>query len=369
MRSAPGKINSLQLLRAIAVLLVVWCHVLDLQPDHNRMGTSFQQHFFYLQNFGAVGVDIFFVISGFIIVIISSNYAADNAAGRFLIKRFIRIIPIYWIISLVPVVYHFITGSKQVATAAIIKTIIFFPFFDHSFFDAPILVVGWTLSFELFFYFSIFTAMLLSRKWYKWIVIALLLGCIIFNYSTQTDNRLIIFFGNAIVLEFLLGVVAGIIFLSPIRIKPAVSTSLLIAGTTALLATMIFGYKDISEYDNVWNRSLSLYRVLLWGLPAAMLVAGVVLKEKMRNVVIHPWWILLGDASYSIYLTHTLILPSLYIRWLKWGMVENLPPDLLIIVSLALAVLAGCIFYKLVELPLLRFLNNRLRGITAKTPT
>jgi exopolysaccharide production protein ExoZ len=360
-----GKMNSLQLLRAIAVLLVVYCHVLDLQPDHNRFGTSFQQHFFYLQNFGAVGVDIFFVISGFIITTISYQYAVNNTAGYFLVKRMIRIIPVYWLVSLFPMVYHYLKTGQLVDTTAIIKTICFFPFFDHSFFDSPILFVGWTLSFEMFFYVTIFISMLVSRKWYIRIAILLLLVVIAFNYATQAGNRLIIFFGNGIILEFLLGALAGLIFLSPFRMKPVAASFLLIAGVAALLASVIFGYGDISECGNAWNRSLSLYRVVLWGLPAALLVTGAVFKEKRQRVTIHSWWIFLGDASYSIYLTHSLIVTLLYEKWIQWGVAEKLMPDLLIVVSLLLTAAAGCIFYKLVELPLLRFLNRKVGSWSA----
>jgi exopolysaccharide production protein ExoZ len=80
------KLNSIQYLRAIASILVVYCHAIDIQV---YFGISRQQNFYYLQNFGAIGVDLFFVISGFIITYVSRNVLADIPSTKiFLQKRF-----------------------------------------------------------------------------------------------------------------------------------------------------------------------------------------------------------------------------------------------------------------------------------------
>ena len=362
---SAGKINSLQLLRALAALLVVYCHTLDRQPETAVSG-SFQQHFFYLQNFGAVGVDIFFVISGFIITIISTQYAAHHRPGYFLARRLVRIVPVYWLVSLVPLLYGIKNGQPVISGA--IKTIFFFPFFDHGFFDTPLLAVGWTLSFEMFFYIVVYAAMLITRRWHIQLAMVFLLSLIGISYITQADNPFIFFFGNGIVIEFLMGALAGLVFLSPVTVKPPVATFFLATGAIALLAGVFFGYGSISEAWAVWNRSIVMQRVLMWGLPAALLVAGSVFKEKEKPVTNTGRWLILpGDASYSIYLIHIIILEALYARWSRWGLLYSIPPDVLIGISVLLTALSGCIFYKIIELPLLKFLNRKL-GIS-KTPS
>ncbi|RYZ36844.1 MAG: acyltransferase, partial [Sphingobacteriales bacterium] len=84
------KLCSVQYLRAVAALMVVHCHAIDLQM---QLGTSWQQHFRYLQNFGAIGVDIFFVISGFIISYISRAEHGVAAAKDFMLRRWVRVAP------------------------------------------------------------------------------------------------------------------------------------------------------------------------------------------------------------------------------------------------------------------------------------
>jgi exopolysaccharide production protein ExoZ len=365
MYNNTGKIKSLQLLRAIAVLLVLHCHVLDNQPDHNSNSISFQQHFFYLQNFGAAGVDIFFVISGFIITIISYKYACNNEAFYFLIKRLIRIIPVYWLVSFFFIVRVYIISGRWVNTSALLKTISFFPFFDTKVFNSPVLGIGWTLSFELLFYLVIAIAMAVNKKRYLLIGVLFFLTSIGFSFITINHNILVNFLGNSIILEFLLGVSIGLVFLSATFIKPFVSTFFIIAGVTGLFASLFFGYGNISEAQYTLDGSLSLSRVLVWGIPSAFLVAGVVFKEKMYLINVPDFWVQIGDASYSIYLTHVLIIQAIYARWSRWGVLEKFPPDLVILISMIITVAGGYVFYKLIELPLLRFLNMRIGRLKA----
>ena len=353
-----GKIYSLQVLRALAALLVVYCHTLDRQQV-SAASVSFQQHFFYLQNFGAVGVDIFFVISGFIITVISTQYASHRRPGYFLARRLVRIVPVYWLVSLVPLLYDMKNGQPVISEA--VKTIFFFPLFDHGLFDSPLLDVGWTLSFEMFFYLVVFSAMLITRRWHIQLAMIFLLSLIGLSYITRADNRFMDFFGNGIVIEFLMGALAGLVFLSPVTLKSSVTTFLLATGAIALVAGIFLGYGLISEYRAVWNKSIVMDRVLIWGLPAALLVTGNVFKEKEKPVThTSRWLILLGDASYSIYLTHTIILGALYARWSRWDLLYRIPPDILIGISILLTVLFGCIFYKTIELPMLKLLNRKL---------
>jgi exopolysaccharide production protein ExoZ len=354
-----NRLKGIQLLRAIAVLMVVHCHVLDLQPSHTKSGNSFQHHFFYLPDFGAAGVDIFFVISGFIITVISATYAHNNKAVDFFKKRLIRVIPLYWLVSLIFILLLLMNG-RTVNTDRAITSFVIFPFFSNPSLDIPVLIQGWTLSFELLFYMVVSAAMMMNRQWYVLIVVLFFLTCIIFNYhfAGTTRNTFIRFIGNGIMLEFLMGAIAGIVFLRLVSVKPVVANMVLFAGAGGLLISLFTGYGSVSEAAKVVSGALSYQRALIWGLPSALLVAGVALKEKTRILFVHPFWVAIGNASFSIYLTHLFFLPSLYARnWFKHSVVNVIHPDLLLFISLAFAVAVGCIFYRLVELPLLRRLS------------
>ena len=91
------KLNSIQFLRAVAALLVVYEHSMDVLVNY---GVSWQQNFYHLNGFGCIGVDLFFVISGFIITYVASKYRGFDEGMQFLEKRFWRINPIYYIATI-----------------------------------------------------------------------------------------------------------------------------------------------------------------------------------------------------------------------------------------------------------------------------
>src|SRR4051812_12308594 len=100
------RLNSIQFLRALAVLLVVYVHA----ADKHLSAASFQQNFYFLKNFGAIGVDIFFNISGFIISYVASKYMGLWEGLGFLKKRFFRINPVYYLASLALLALLLFTG-------------------------------------------------------------------------------------------------------------------------------------------------------------------------------------------------------------------------------------------------------------------
>ncbi len=348
------RLNGIQLLRAIAVLLVVHCHILDRQMGR---GGSRQQSFFYLQNFGAAGVDIFFVISGFIITLVATPYAQLGQGQPFFIKRILRVVPLYWLVSLLATFLFYQHTGNMVRTVAIEKTLLFYPFIDNSAITGPIVFQGWTLSFELLFYaVTAFFIRLGSKKCFLGVLL-FFSACILFNYALGIHWLLMVFLGNGIMLEFLLGVCCGLLFLSGIRFSAFQVHALLFAGIAGFLASLVLGFGAISESVNTLNGTQSLLRSAVWGIPAALLVGGMAMKEKGKPLPVNPLWIAIGNASFSIYLTHVLIIQSLYARWTKWGIQGKWPPDLQVLITLAAVIALGYLFYLLVEKPILRRLK------------
>ena len=348
-----SKLASIQFLRAIAVMLVVYMHSLDLQP-HAR-----QQGFLFLAGFGAVGVDIFFVISGFIITWSAGRYQGRHDAGKFLYHRFRRLIPVYWLATLlfliVQVRYILRPGAAGLHSIPfIIKTIFLLPLADKSSFILPFLSVAWTLSFEWLFYLLFFAGILFSKKRMElflcgWIGLLVLAGILL-----QPPDARLNLLTNPILLEFALGALICGCY-TRFCVCPSMATLLLWSGVAGFAYGIIFGFGHIGVMANIVNSRLSIPRFLYWGIPSALLVAGCLFLEKNRRGIF-IWdsrlFALIGNASYSIYLTHLSIYGLCILAYDQWGPFPY--PDGAVVLQWVLAIAAGIVFYRLVEQPLLR---------------
>ena len=358
------RLDAIQLLRAIAVLMVVYLHTLLTAAQWPHHPQPLQLQFFHLADVGAAGVDIFFVISGFIITVVAARYTAPKKPWLFLKKRFTRVIPLYWLVSLISIGLFFLHG-KTFPRAAIVKTIAFFPFFDNSFFDLPVLSRGWTLSFELLFYLVIALSIRLAGKRYAIITIAFFISCILVNYALLPARYTLIgFLGNAIMLEFLIGILAAYVYLSANKVNRRAANFLWMSGLACLLLSVFTSLGNLMHTPETWAGVASLQRSIIWGIPAFLLVTGITLKEKLGTFYVHPCWIAIGNASFSIYLTHAILIQSIYVRWDRWVLDRWIWPDAFAIFTLIASTMGGYLFFKFVEKPVLAFLSKPL-GIVA----
>lgn len=355
---SDGKsLHSIQLLRAIAVLLVVHCHVLDLQLYSRRI--ALQQNFFYLQDFGAAGVDIFFVVSGFIITVISTRYT-NGTGGLFFVKRIVRVVPLYWLVTWLIAMFAHFYWNNQYSFYSILTTLVFFPFLNPAPLTTPVLFQGWTLSFELLFYSLTTLALVNGRKKYMLFTALFFVVCIILRYAVGIDNVFFNFAGNGIMLEFILGVVAGQWYLSGPQFTIRLAYIIFFAGVAGFFISIIAGYNFISEAPATINGSLSLQRSLIWGLPSFMMILGLAMREKAGVLRIPFFWISIGNASYSIYLLHPFLLRFIYNRHFDISFHGWLPADLQVLLAMAFATFGGYLFYRWVERPFLHWLNGFL---------
>ena len=181
------KILSIQALRGIAAILVVFCHSEQFISEFSTVHLKI-----YLgQCFGQFGVDIFFVISGFIMVYISHNNFGDRRVILpFLMRRFTRIFPIYWLMTLIVVLliipsglYSYALPESQLAvvdaiksTSYLFKSFLLIPINDTSFNPpvvGPVIGVAWTLVYEMFFYYVFSLVLLCNRKYYLPVLIGI----------------------------------------------------------------------------------------------------------------------------------------------------------------------------------------------------
>jgi peptidoglycan/LPS O-acetylase OafA/YrhL len=352
------KNDGLQILRAVAALLVVYAHAIDLVEAHR---IPKQISFYYLENFGACGVDIFFAISGFILstVILRTKPETPNKAFDFIMRRFIRIVPIYWIISL----YYVGSGVKRhnLALGRLVNSYLLFPSLHYPMHE-PFIPLGWTLIFEMFFYYVLAFNLLFGKRAVIQRAILSILLLIGIGAIAGFHRPILILIANPINIEFVFGCCIALIYWK-IGSRPALGTFLLFLGGLALGMTIIFGYGDAADSAFTLNGQLSWYRVARWGLAAAILTAGFVFRSIEVRSVFGRLGVYLGDASYSIYLASSLTLLN-YDHLYRF--VAAVPPDLNIFLAMFTVAVIGCATYSFVERPITQSITRRYQAKRAR---
>jgi exopolysaccharide production protein ExoZ len=339
--SAPAEVRSIQYLRGLAAFGVLIFHAAE------RAGGAF--------GVGAAGVDVFFVISGFIMWVVTCN--RTPSPGQFLWKRVQRIVPLYWAVTLVTAaVAVLIPGAfptMQVTLEAVLKSLLFVPHRDPHGLIAPLIVPGWTLNYEMFFYLIFAAGLLAPTRLRPWLVSAALLALVAVRPLLDGQNPLVATYTDPILLEFAAGIWLGKAW-SERRLPGATFGWAFVAMGLALFAGVAVAGLDVSQA-----------RVLLWGVPAFLLVAGAVSVERAGPVPSLPPLRILGDASYSLYLVHGLAI-SAALRALK--IVGVTAPGIVFATAIVAGVIAGLIAYHLIERPAMKLFRTgfaRAPGLTA----
>jgi len=281
---------SVQALRALAAWAVVCHHFMQIFFDFHASGPIGQ---FFVSK-GAVGVDIFFVISGLVIFLSTQN--TDMPAGRFMLNRIIRIVPAYWfytaVMGLLLVFAAPLLPHQVISWQNFLLSLLFIPSENPGGYGLyPTLNVGWTLNYEMLFYLVFSTVFLFQQRHRPLIVAAALFAVSEVLARSGLISR---FYGNDIVYEFLLGIGIGIIYRKG-WIKEGVWLPLL--GIATGLVTIY----HLTPAE----------RLLNWGLPSALIVLSCIsLEPCFRGSRLLK---ILGDCSYSVYLLHVLVL---YAGWL-----------------------------------------------------
>lgn len=284
----------LQYLRAIAALMVVYFHSVLQVP---KVQPGFQTVFHL---FGETGVDIFFVLSGFVMWL--------TTAGRqirpldFYRRRIQRIVPLYWLATL------FAASVALVAPTLLKSTVFDLPHLIASLFflpwpnpadpelTAPVVVPGWTLNYELFFYFVFGLLLLVREKWRFAALFAAMTTIILICRFLPGGTTAAKFYSDPIIYEFLAGVLLAKLYLDKILLPQAVAWPALAMGFSFLLIN-----------ETLCDASTRSY---MWGIPAVVILYSAVSIDFSKLPVIATLQYL-GDASYSIYITHAFTLAIL----------------------------------------------------------
>jgi len=348
MRIGYEKIQNIQALRGVAVLSVVLFHLGIIEQKYGGTITILPDGL----EFGMFGVDLFFVISGFVMVVVTRGKFQDTKqALRFLYHRASRIYPTYWAYSIlvlgVFLLEPSLVNSSQGNKVNIISSFLLFPSEI-----LPLVMVGWTLIHEMYFYLIVFIVLLAIPE--RFISFALLLwgaGVVFLYFSLQQLTPFTQLVSHPLTLEFIGGCFLGLLFFR----KPnlTLETRLLMIIASLGLIASIYGYicyRHITGYldPKGW------WRILIFGAPALLTVFCFINAER-NGFIAHSWLIKIGDASYSIYLSHILTLSAAGRVWRMLS--SNAVYDNLIMVPVLfmLVILVGTAGYHFIEKPLLMF--------------
>ncbi len=346
-QAAPQRLLLVQTLRAVAVLFVIISHAMhELYAFASESAVPFDEKLFP----GDFGVDLFFVISGFIMIYVSrDSFGKPGAAGEFVLRRLIRIVPLYWLMTSVMIAIVVLLPSA-VDTATDdplhwLSSYFFIPFARAS--DGmlrPVLGLGWSLNYEIFFYALFAVGLFFSRP----IAVAWVIGAMaatwIAAHGLQSPPAWIKFLGMSVIFEFAAGMLLGLAYIHRQRLPFWFSVCGLVAGIALLAVAPAFS-DHVEEHRHIY-----------YGIPAVLIVSFAVLGASEWRVPLLTPLVEIGEASYATYLTHPFILGGLAMIVWKSGMLATVPFVVVaggfLAVAVFLCLSVGQMTHILVDLPL-----------------
>lgn len=340
----------IQVLRGLAAAMVVCHHYVASQAERGaEVGR-------WLLDFGGSGVDIFFVISGFIMTITQPGSAGDFSARRFLARRLVRIVPLYWVLTAAAFALASLASASvntRIGFEKFLMSMLFLPYsaipieMGAEAHKAYVIPMAWTLTYEWLFYLVFALGLVLGLRPFARLgfIACCFAACVAAGVVFRPSAPLLQAATSPLVFEFLLGCAVAALYTQGIRLK-GWQAALLALAASAVLA-------------NIFHDSAAT-RILCWGSAAFVLIAAAALPGSGRadTAVMRPL-ARLGDISYSLYLSHFFTL-ALFVR-----MQKHLPPladgfsPLAIGVFALLAWNVAALCYRFIEEPAREFFARR----------
>ncbi len=332
------------MLRGVAAVLVVVLHGSTIVTERFHGGGEIWWN-------GAAGVDIFFVISGFVMALSSRSLVGRaRPATEFMKRRLERVVPLYWMLTTLKV--GLVLAVPGIALRGlggawhVVASYLFVPSRGPAGGVLPVVSVGWTLNFEMLFY-VLFARRLLcgsdlcgcwGRCWCCWRRCRGLGGW---------QAAAVLSLCHPIVLEFLFGMLLYELWVRVPRMPRMVSFAGLLVGAAGI-AGISWGW-------------MSLLRPLVWGVPAALIVGAAIFLEPDFGRGVPRWLLEVGDSSYAIYLTQSFVLPGVaaLLGRMPFAGVRAMAP--VMVISIVSSVAVGVVVHRVIELPIIRYFLRRRR--------
>lgn len=344
-RPPRDTLNSVQVMRGIAAMAVAFYHT-HLFISRPEMGGV--QTWGSVASFGWSGVNFFFVLSGFIILLAhAKDIGRPDRAGNYVWRRVSRVYPVYWLFLTAYIAAawfgfgspEFSWAPRNLAASYLLVQLGETP--------TPPLKVAWTLFYEMSFY-AAFLVLILNRFWGSLLVGAWVVAIFVDSFVLgRVDDGWYLRPWN---LYFLVGAGAWFAFK---RIDPRHGPALLVLGLVLLVAAMAAGLVD-PRIDAFQHKPA---RLVLLSFPFALILLGGALSERRHRWRTPGWALLLGEASYSIYLVHSAVISVLAVLLARHAPAD-LPGWARFLLVVVPAIGAGVVAHILAERPLLRALRR-----------
>jgi exopolysaccharide production protein ExoZ len=347
-----GRLANLQLLRIMAALAVVLHHVRWHAPVFDKSFNPLSI------TWGHSGVDVFFVISGFLMVYIIRN--GRLGPGEFILRRFARVWPLYAVMTLTVaaiVTFAPLYYKGDADPAYVIKSMFFIPTaraMDGHYY--PVIGPGWTLNLEIAFY-TLFGLSLFFRRWVFALAVLGTGFMLASHYSSIPAFHFYSAASGGIFLEFFLGVGLGLLYLRKIRVPAIVAATMAIVGTVLII------------FPPPVPRHIGI------GLPALMVVFGALYMPSPNNPRIARLFNFLGCTSYALYLSHFAVLSAVRRVGINAHMAGTIPASIYIPGAVTACMAVAALIYWLIEKRLekhvgvpMRRLGDEISSALPETP-
>ncbi len=342
MSTSTGYFTGVQALRFVAAFLVLIAH--STLAVHERIPSAG----ITVWTDGAVGVKIFFVISGFVMVVTGYSLVGQpNGYFKFIERRLIRIVPLYWMATTMKLAILLIVPSVALHSELdwfhVLSSYLFVPHLNAEGEFRPLHALGWTLNYEMAFYVSFAVALLLRVR--PLVFVGLLFGAAFglgFAFELPRESVLS-FYASGLILLFVAGMGLGEVVLLRRNVPPMIGVILFLVSVANFVA--------VSFDDGALTRWLYYS-----GCSAVLLVAGVVFLEPLIAQRLPKWCVHLGDSSYSLYLLHPFVVVSVGLLAAKLGVTDG---PLALLTMISASIVLGILGFQLLEAPATAWLRVR----------
>lgn len=360
-QSGTRRLDDVQSLRAVAALLVLLSHVVkELSSRSAGIVDVTNMHVW-----GQFGVDIFFVISGFIMVYVSDKDRGQvGSPTKFLLRRIARLVPLYWLFTtatlIVTLLLSGLKNHNDISLDYVVGSYLFIPFMRSDGNFTPVLGVGWTLNYEMLFYVLFALSLYLPARMQRLGICIALVALTLVGMVVPTHFHQFWYWTRPIILEFAGGALIGILFLRGVKLPIVGSAFLVVVGVlSVIIATRALG-NPVETGGRLWA----------WGGGAILIVGAILLSASSYSDLLPPpiarLISMMGDASYSLYLSHMFVVRLISVTLgalLGWrGQVFFIVGGGMIVAAIVVAMLT----YRFVEQPLTKRAGNLLDQALSK---
>ena len=336
--AVSAKLANIQVLRFFAAALVVAGHS---GVEVSRLYPAFDTS---LRRCGVAGVDLFFVISGF--VMIYTTRCGDLTITQFLTKRIIRIVPLYWLATALMILLMLAVprgaDGLEFDALAVIKSFLFIPFENSRSHEIrPLFQIGWTLNYEMFFYLLFALTLSLGAACQIFALGLSFFILTVLQFAVASENVLARFYGAPIIIEFIFGMTIGWLYLRGSQLPDLAGFALTALGLLIFITGVCTG---VSEGND---------RAFFWGIPAAIALMAALQMEQQGWFRAGSVISSLGDSSYALYLSHIFVIKIAALVLVFLGF-QSVASGLAVwCIFVVAAVTCGILVYRFLEMPLL----------------